>query len=76
MSEQEQGLTYQQTVRGTVFKHDHATQGDVDFDHEEIIVLELWEICCCYVVCSQVESLSYVQYTLPSIGVSCCDVVI
>ena len=44
MSEQEQGLTYQQTVRGTVFKHDHATQGDVDFDHEEIIVLELWEI--------------------------------
>ena len=59
MTELEQGnvdlLTYQQTIGGSIFKYDHATQDDVDFDEpllehlrrkddEEIIVPELWEI--------------------------------
>ena len=59
MTELEQGnvdlLTYQQTIGGSIFKYDHATQDDVDFDEpllerlrrkddEEIIVLESWEI--------------------------------
>ena len=59
MTELEEGnvdlLTYQQTIGGSIFKYDHATQDDVDFDEpllersrrkddEEIIVPELWEI--------------------------------
>ena len=59
MTELEQGnvdlLTYQQTIGGSIFKYDHATPDDVDFDEpllerlrrkddEEIIVLESWEI--------------------------------
>ena len=59
ITELEQGnvdlLTYQQTIGGSIFKYDHATQDDVDFDEpllehlrrkddEEIIVPELWEI--------------------------------
>ena len=59
MTELEEGnvdlLTYQQTIGGSIFKYDHATQDDVDFDEplleclrqkddEEIIVLESWEI--------------------------------
>ena len=59
MTELEEGnvdlLTYQQTIGGSIFKYDHATQDDVDFDDplleclrqkddEEIIVLESWEI--------------------------------
>ena len=56
MTELEQGnvdlLTYQQTIGGSIFKYDHATQDDVDFDEpllerlrrkddEEIIVAPL-----------------------------------
>ena len=59
ITELEQGnvdlLTYQQTIGGSIFKYDHATPDDVDFDEpllersrrkddEEIIVPELWEI--------------------------------
>ena len=48
-------LTYQQSVGGSIFSHDHATNDNDDFedpllerrrqkDDEEIIVPELWEI--------------------------------
>ena len=48
-------LSYQQSIGGSIFNHDNATQDDVDFDEpllersrrkddEEIIVPELWEI--------------------------------
>ena len=48
-------LSYQQSIGGSIFKHDHATLDDDDFedpllerskqnDDEEIIVPELWEI--------------------------------
>ena len=58
-AELEQGnidlLSYQQSVGGSIFNHDHATIDDDDFedpmmehrrqkDDEEIIIPELWEI--------------------------------
>ena len=47
-------INYQQSIGGSIFKHDDATQDDVDFEDPllelprqadiEIIVPELWEI--------------------------------
>ena len=48
-------LSYQQSIGGSIFNYDHATQDDIDFDEPllersrqkedvEIVIPELWEI--------------------------------
>ena len=67
-------LTYQQSVGGSIFSHDHATNDNDDFedpllecrrqkDDEEIIVPELWEI----VAPVPVPSLPHSVPVLPSV---------